>query len=105
MDNINNAEKTKYSVKIWYKDRNDILKEAIIPFEKEKSFESIKTQVDYIMSSILVDDGGFWLDKNTIIPAHRICEIQYFEDNGVNKIENPPTVNAVAENRKVEGAM
>lgn len=96
IDNSNNTEKPKYFIKIWYKDRSDILREATFPFEKEKAFESIKMQVDCIMSEILVDDGGFWLNKNTIIPSNRVCEIQYFEDIGAS------TNSDVANNYKAE---
>ena len=68
-------ESVQHYIKIIFEspDDNNTKKTIIYPFGDIYNDKiSYKENVEYL-ANIIYDDGGFWLDKETIIPYHRIC--------------------------------
>jgi len=73
---------------IIYKDEHDIVKTAILPFGPNyNKRESYKENFEDALDSICESIGGFWLDNNSVIPAHRIRKVYMITESTPPKSE------------------
>jgi len=74
---------------VTYKDECDIVRKSVLPFGKEYiENESYKENFEDACYIIYTENGGFWVDEQTIIPSSRILSISMIEESKPQKKEN-----------------
>ena len=92
-------ESNKQFVKIAYKDRKDIVQEVISPIEDYDDRVAYRENVERVANEMW-EEGGFWLNATTIIPFHRVVDINVYSKVQIKKPYRGPRRQRIRPNKK-----
>jgi len=82
-------ERKVHHLKVIYKTPDDKIVTSVIPFNDMYEEEiSYRENMEKVVFAAL-DEGGVWVDSETIVPFHRICYFKEYKEP-VEKFESKP---------------